>query len=319
MGLPRATVELESILIGRTCLTLVAGFVIGLSSLESVLAQGAARPVPSTPPPIRSTIPPEERILVQAWAETETVISSPIVGQVLQMPTRPGTRFAKDEVLIRYECTENEARSQIAESELTAASEGLEAKLRLKGMNAASEIEVTTAAAQVAKAQAQLRLTRHQVSQCRIIAPFDGFVVRVMGKPFQTATVGQPLIEIITAGTPRLRVSADSRLFTRIQVGTPLLITIDETGLSYAAQVSMVNARIDPVNQSFEMEARIVGQSQGLLPGMSGSATIVPAAAATGAVLPASAATNTVAGAQPAPAGASPGSAAAAPPPARKR
>jgi RND family efflux transporter MFP subunit len=197
------------------------------------------------------------------------------VGLILQIPTRAGTRFEKGDLLIRYECVENEARAQIAQAELTAAAENLAAKIRLQSMNAASEIEVTTAAAQVGKAEAQLTLSQHQVRQCRVLAPFDGFVVRVMGKPHQTATVGQPMLEIITAGTPRLRVSADSRLFTRIRVGSNLLVTIDETGRSYAAQVSLVNARIDPVNQSFEMEARILGQSAGLLPGMSGSAVIV--------------------------------------------
>ncbi len=238
-------------------------------------ASGAVPPAGRTPLVNATLPPPEQRILVQAWAETETVISSPMVGLILQIPTRAGTRFEKGELLIRYECTENEARAQIAQAELTAAAEALAAKIRLQSMNAASEIEVTTAAAQVGKAEAQLTLSQHQARQCRIHAPFEGFVVRVMGKPHQTATVGQPMLEIITAGTPRLRVSADSRLFSRIRVGSNLLVTIDETGRSYAAQVSLVNARIDPVNQSFEMEARILGQSAGLLPGMSGSAVIV--------------------------------------------
>lgn len=228
----------------------------------------------SVSPGVRSTLPPEERILVQAWAETEAIISSPIVGLVLQIPTRPGTRFDRNELLIRYECTENEARAQIAQSELTAASETHEAKIRLQAMNAASEIEVTTAAAQAAKAEAQLKLSQYQVRQCQLLAPFDGFVVRVMGKPHQTTTVGQPMLEIISAGTPRLRVVADSRLFTRIRVGTPLRVTIDETGYSYPAQVTLVNARIDPVNQTFDMEARLTGNAAGLLPGMSGSAVI---------------------------------------------
>jgi RND family efflux transporter MFP subunit len=257
----------------------------GIVRATSLLSTGlfavtAALSQPRTDPLRASTesLPPEQRILVQAWAETETVISSPMVGQVLQIPSRPGTRFSKGELLMRYECTENEARAQIAQAELTAASEALEAKIRLQSMNAASEIEVTTAAAQVSKAEAQLKLSRYQVSQCRVLAPFDGFVVRSMGKPFQTTTVGQPMLEIITSGTPKLRVSADSRLFTRVQVGTSLQVLIDETGLRYSAQVTLINARIDPVNQSFEMEARIVGPSPGLLPGMSGSATIVRSA-----------------------------------------
>jgi RND family efflux transporter MFP subunit len=261
---------------------------LGVGLCSVAMSAGAQAPAPALAPasPLASALPaarvvaPEDRILVQAWAEAEAVISSPIVGLIQQMPSRMGQRFEKGDTLVQFDCTENEAKVQIAQSELTAASEALEAKIRLKSLNAASEIEVSTAAAQVAKADAQLRLSQHQVGQCVVTAPFTGFVVRVMGKPFQTATVGQPLLEVISAGVPKLRVSASSRLFTRIRVGTPLRVTIDETGMSYSAQVSLVNARIDPVNQTFEMEARVLGSANRLLPGMSGTAVISGAAPA---------------------------------------
>lgn len=226
----------------------------------------------------KNTAAPEDRILVQAWAETETIISSPIVGLIKQIPSRVGTRFEKGEEIVQFDCTENAAKAQIAQSELTAAAESLEAKIRLKSMDAASEIEVTTAAAQVAKAEAQFKLAQYQVSQCKLQAPFSGYVVRVMGKPYQTTTVGQQLVEIISTGIPKLRVSASSKLFTKIRVGTWLKVTIDETSLSYDAVVSMVNARIDPVNQTFEMEARLRMAGPNLLPGMSGTAVIASVA-----------------------------------------
>ena len=225
-------------------------------------------------PSSQRNVAPEDRILVQAWAEAETTISSPVVGVINQIPSRLGTRFEKGDVLIRFDCTENEAKTQIAQSELTAASEALEAKIRMKAMDAASEIEVTTAAAQAAKAEAQLKLSQYQASQCRLSAPFAGYVVKVMGKAFQTTTVGQPLLEIISAGPPKLRVSASSKLFTRVRVGTNLKVSIEETGLSYSAYVSLINARIDPVNQTFDMEARLQSYAGGLLPGMSGTAVI---------------------------------------------
>jgi len=219
---------------------------------------------------------PEDRILVQAWAETETVISSPMVGLVQQIPSRIGQRFERGETLLAFDCTENQARAQIAQSELTAASETLEAKIRLKAMDAASEIEVTTAAAQVAKAEAQLKLSTYQVSQCNVLAPFAGFVVRVMGKPYQTATVGQPMLEIVSAGVPKLRLSASSKWFSRIRTGSQINVRIDEIGRSFDATVSAVNARIDPVNQTFEMEARLHNPPPNLLPGMSGTAVLAP-------------------------------------------
>lgn len=240
-----------------------------LGLLVLLIAAQAGAQVPAV-----RAVAPEDRILVQAWAEVETVISSPIVGIISQIPSRVGTAFEKGEVILRFDCTENEARAQIAQAELTSASETLEAKIRLKSMDAASEIEVTTAAAQAAKADAQFKLSQYQAGQCQFVAPFSGYVVRVMGKPHQTATVGQPLLEIISSGVPKLRVSANSRLFTRVRVGTPLRVTIDETGMTYNAQVSLVNARIDPVNQTFEMEARVQGPASNLLPGMSGTAVL---------------------------------------------
>lgn len=218
--------------------------------------------------------PAERRMLVQAWAEMETVIASPMVGQLVQIPTRAGGRVAKGSPIARFECTENEARAKIAQAELAVANETLASKLRLQAMNAASEIEVTTAAAQVTKAEAQFRLTQHQVTLCTVLAPFDGFVVRVIGKPYQTTTVGQPLLEMISAGLPKLRVSADSRNLRRVKPGSPLRVSIEETGQTYAARVTLINARVDPVNQTFDMEAQVVGAAPGLLPGMSGQAVL---------------------------------------------
>jgi RND family efflux transporter MFP subunit len=238
------------------------------------LSEGWAQSAASSASPEPRLAAPEDRILVQTWAESEAVISSPIVGLIQHIPSRLGQRFEKGEPLLRFECTENEAKAQIAQAELSGAQENLEAKIRLKSLEAASELEVTLAAAQVAKAEGQHKLSQHQLTQCVLPAPFSGFVVRIMGKPFQTTTVGQPLLEVISAGVPKLRVSASSRLFKRFAVGTPMRVRIDETGQTYSAQVSLINARIDPVNQTFEMEARIEGAAPDLLPGMSGTAVI---------------------------------------------
>ena len=57
-----------------------------------------------------------------------------------------------------------------------------------------------------------------------------------------------------------------------IKVGTPFEVAIDETGKSYPAKVSAINARVDSVAQSIELEARIDGKPANLLAGMSGIA-----------------------------------------------
>ena len=56
------------------------------------------------------------------------------------------------------------------------------------------------------------------------------------------------------------------------QVGTQFDVTINETGRSYPATVSLINARVDAVAQTIELEARMVNAEPDLLAGMSGVA-----------------------------------------------
>jgi membrane fusion protein (multidrug efflux system) len=221
---------------------------------------------------------PEQRILVQVRAEQETTLASPATGRIVSLVAGVGERFAKDAVLVAFECTEQQARLQIAQAELNAAQDSLEAKLRLKALDSASEIEVSTAAAGVARAEATLVLARHQVTQCQVLAPYSGSVVRAAVRNHQTVTTGQPLLEIVSDAAPRLRISANSRTLSQITLGTPIQVTIDETRRTYPAAISAINARVDPVNQSIEMEARLSSPVAGLLPGMSGTAVVAPEA-----------------------------------------
>ena len=261
----------------------------GLASLAlgAAFADAHAQATPSSsaqsssPPPAVRALPPEERILVQAWADSETTLSSPMTGRITSIRSQMGGHFAQGDLLVGFECTEQEAKVRMAQAELNAASDTLEAKLRLKALESASDVEISAAAAAVNKAEAQLHLTRFQVTQCAVTAPFSGFVVRVAAKAHQTVTTGQPLLEIVSDAPPKLRVNAHSRLLSRIVVGTPLTVFIEETRRSYSASVSAVNARVDPVNQTIELEARLTQAASGLLPGMSGTAALARATSGT--------------------------------------
>ena len=67
-----------------------------------------------------------------------------------------------------------------------------------------------------------------------------------------------------------------SRWLAWLAAGHEFQVAIDETGRRYPATVSALNARVDAVSQSIEIEARIVGKHPELLPGMSGTASFEP-------------------------------------------
>ncbi len=230
-----------------------------------IQASQSAR-VPEDPTAIRVLLTPA----------LETTLASPFTGRIRYISASLGQSFAKGKVLIGFDCEEQQARLQMSEAELASAQETHNAKLRLQGLQQAGEVEVSLAASAAERARAQVALYRAQVAQCSIVAPFSGRVVKLAVKDHQSVTQGQPLLELVSYGALKLRLNAPAKWVSWLKPGTGFNVAIDETGRNYKARVTAVNARIDAVSQSIEMEAMIDGAAPDLLPGMSGVARFAP-------------------------------------------
>ena len=164
----------------------------------------------------------------------------------------------------------------MAQAEYASAKETLEAKTGLRKLEAAGDMEVAVATAAVDKAKGAIGLARAQLAQCTVVAPFSGSIVKVYVKPYQGVNVGNPLVDMISDGPLKIRLNAPSKLLASLHVGSPMEVDIDETGKTYPAKVTAVNARVDAVAQTIELEARIEGKHPELLAGMTGVARFKP-------------------------------------------
>ena len=170
------------------------------------------------------------------------------------------------------ECGEASARLRMADAELVSARENLTAKNGLKQLNAAGDMEVSMALAAVDKAKGAVSLGRSQVAYCNVSAPFNGRIARIYVKQHQGVNVGAPLVDLVSDGPLKLRLNAPSIYLRQLKIGTPFEVSVNETGKSYPAKVTAINARVDAVAQTVELEARIDGKAAELLAGMSGIA-----------------------------------------------
>jgi RND family efflux transporter MFP subunit len=214
------------------------------------------------------------RVLV-APAQEATLFSQGI-GRIRDVNGSLGSPFKAGATLLSFDCDEQAARLKMAQAELSAARETHNAKLRLQGLQSAGELEVSLAAAAAQKAEAQVALYRAQQAYCVVKAPFDGRVVKVHVKAYEGVNQNAPLLDIISDGPLKLRLNAPSSWLRWLKVGTAFQVHIDETDKTYTARVTALNARVDAVSQSVELEGVIAGSAPDLLPGMSGSAHFVP-------------------------------------------
>lgn len=218
---------------------------------------------------------PELSALVTA--DNEATLSAQMAGKLTKINYGIGQGFGVGAVLVEFDCAEAQAKLDSLNAEYLGARETHLAKLRLQGMGAAGDLEVTLAAAAGEKAKSQVKQQEAQMNFCKILAPFSGRVVRLKAKQAESVAANQPIIEIVASTKLKAIIHAPSALAIHLKPGASLSIDIKETGRKYEAKVSKLNARVDGVSQSLELEAIFVGNVTGLLPGMIGQA-IFPSA-----------------------------------------
>ncbi|MEX1165388.1 MAG: efflux transporter periplasmic adaptor subunit, partial [Hydrogenophaga sp.] len=129
----------------------------------SAIAKPAAAPV------VAANVNAEPvRVLVLPGGET--TLASPVPGRINVLHVGLGLPFKEGAVLVSLDCQEPEARRGMARADLASATDQYEAKLRMQGLEQASDVEVSLAASAVAKAKAQIDLYNFQISQCSIRA-----------------------------------------------------------------------------------------------------------------------------------------------------
>jgi membrane fusion protein, multidrug efflux system len=208
----------------------------------------------------------------------ESTLSSQMAGKIRQVHVGLGDSFRKGARLIDFDCSEQWAQLETVAAELRAARETHLARMRLQALGAAGELDVTVAAAAAEKARSQVSLREAQLAYCRVNAPFDGSVARLRVKPAESVAIGQPLVDVVNTVSLKAQMFVPAAWAGWLKTGTPLTISLKETGQSYEARISKINSRVDGVSQQLEVEAKL-GKGEGrLLPGTVATAVFEPPA-----------------------------------------
>ncbi|HHL42722.1 MAG TPA: HlyD family secretion protein, partial [Hellea balneolensis] len=133
-------------------------------------------------------------------------------------------------------------------------------------------LEETMAAADVDQTNAEISVADAKLKSCNIYAPYAGTVQDKHVSAYDTPALNAPLLSIIRAGTPEIKLIAPSSWLSWMRINTEFHFTIDETQKTYSARIIRKGARVDPVSQTIELTARFLSKTDGALAGMSGVA-----------------------------------------------
>jgi RND family efflux transporter MFP subunit len=257
----------------------VLAFYIGVAHAQQPVSTVATKPADVAPAPVPALTPapalkPEAGMALSALvtADNEATLSAQMAGKIKKIRYGIGQGFVSGAVLVEFDCDEPQAKLDALNAEYLGVRETHLAKLKLQGLGAAGDLEVTLAAASGEKAKSQVKQQEAQMAFCNIHAPYPGRVVRIKAKQAENVAPNQPVIEIVSSAKLKATVNVPTALAINLKFGSPLSIEVKEAGRKYSAKVSKLNARVDGVSQSLELEAVFVGSTAGLLPGMIGQA-----------------------------------------------
>ncbi len=245
-------------------------------------------------------------------ARTSAVVSTRIPGTVSVLRVREGDRVKKGQLLAQLDAQEHQFTAAVATAGIDEARRGLDEALARKKLADAtfdryqnlfteqavsrqefetrlSEKEVAAQAA--ARAESRLKQAQEGAKASvaisdytRIIAPIAGVITSKPADLGATVFPGQPLMTIEDEGSYQLELALPENLATKVKPGTPVQVTLDALGSSFAAQITEIVPTADPVSRTFT--AKVTLHQKGLKSGMFGRGLVSLGTTVSGITVP---------------------------------
>lgn len=245
-------------------------------------------------------------------ARTSAVVSTRIPGTVSVLRVREGDRVRKGQLLAQLDAQENQATAAVATAGIDEARRGLDEAVSRKKLadttfdrysnllkeQAVSRQEfdvkqsekevaaqgVARAESRLKQAQAGARAATTMSDYTRIISPISGIIASKQADLGASVFPGQPLMTVEDDGSFQLELALPENVANRVKPGSPLQVTLDAIGSTFAARIAEIVPTADPASRTFV--AKIDLNQKGLKSGMFGRGAVSLGTSTNGITVP---------------------------------
>lgn len=200
----------------------------------------------------------------------EAVLSSEKDGKVIKIFKKEGESFLKGDVLVEFDCTQENLYLDRSLALLKGMTQMFDAKKKLSSHKAISKLDVIDAEMEFDNAVVEKRHWEDSVKKCRAIAPFNGQVVSKLVKEHQYLSIGTPMLEIIDVSEFFVVANVPSTWSNAISKERVFKAKVLETNEFHSVQFDRVGPLIDAISQTVRMYGVIENKFNNLRAGMSG-------------------------------------------------
>lgn len=121
--------------------------------------------------------------------------------------------------------------------------------------------------AELTERRAQLELTRQNLEDCDIRAPFDGAVTARIASLGEYLAVNGPVVRIVRQDPLRLRLEVPERSAARVRVGQRIDVRVEGLNQTPSGRVVRISPAIDAASRSLLVEGEVPNPTGVLRPG----------------------------------------------------
>jgi RND family efflux transporter MFP subunit len=200
-------------------------------------------------------------------------IESKISGRIDRMPVARGQSVEAGELLAQLEAREAEARLEQAAALHDQAERDLARLTVLLGQQAVTQSEFEAVEARTRGARAAVSEAETMLAYSKVLAPFDGVIVRKMADIGDFAAPGRALLEMEDPASMRFETDVPEALIGQLRIGIRLPLRIPAIGQELEASVAEISPSGDPHSRTFLVKLDLP-YTPGLRSGLFGRAAI---------------------------------------------
>ncbi len=215
-----------------------------------------------------------ETIRVVLEPQDHTILSAEVPSTVTKINRRMGEPFKKEDVLMELDSRIFLATKHKAEAQVAKAEADFSAQEKLFRDRAVTAVEYRASKSNLEAAKADLVIANKALSDCTIVAPYDGKVVMTYVKEFERVEAGHNLVEIINDEVMVAKLLLPAALLPNVKLGDSLKVVIPDMRSPFVAKVVRISSVIDPASGLVKVDAEIDNKKGLLRAGLEGEAEI---------------------------------------------
>lgn len=200
----------------------------------------------------------------------DALLSSEMAGRILRIADE-GEAFHKGDALVEFACDAQRAEEDVGRATEQGARARLDNQRRLEATKSAGQLDLALAEAQLAESLARVRVASAKARLCRILAPYDGTVLKREAKLHESVNILAPLLRVARRGPLEVTVIVPAAWLSWLKTGTPFTFTAAATGQRTEGKITRLGGAVDSGSQTLEVRGELAPDpGNPLRPGMAG-------------------------------------------------